>query len=467
MAVTSVWAVKSRMDNVLNYIENPEKTTQRPEEYPDANAAMQHIRDVLGYACDEDKTDEMMYVTGVNCDPDTALEEFIEVKQRWHKEGGRLAYHGYQSFLEGPGEISAEEAHEIGVELAKELWGDRFQVVVATHLNTGHYHNHFVLNSVSFADGYKFYRMNSDYRKMQQVSDRLCRERGLNIIRNPSTAKGKTYDEWKAEREGKYTVRGSIREDIDYAVSLSRSWNDFADMMTALGYEFKFYGKDKPLEHPGLKPPGAKSYFRFKNLGSGYDTDDIQKKIIKNTLTPGIQLLPQKKIDIKEWDPPTQEMTGLPKTYRWYCFKLYTFVSEPRRRKVRVSMYLREDIRKLDRYIKQFDFMCKHGITGIQSIPALRTAYQNRLEELLEQKKDYTEGRKQAVKKGDSEQIAYHDQCLALLSDKIKFAREQIKMCDEIVGDVDRVTGNAERLGNQLQQQKLQKQQRSRGGWAR
>ena len=119
MAVTSVWAVKCRMDTVLNYIENPEKTTQRPEEAPEANAAMKHIRDVLGYACNEDKTDEMMYVTGVNCDPDTALEEFIEVKQRWHKEGGRLAYHGYQSFLEGPGEITAEEAHEIGVELAK------------------------------------------------------------------------------------------------------------------------------------------------------------------------------------------------------------------------------------------------------------------------------------------------------------------------------------------------------------
>lgn len=151
MAVTSLWAVKSRMDTVLNYIENPEKTTQRPELFDDASSARQTICNVIDYASNEDKTDEMMYVTGVNCAPDTALEEFIEVKQRWHKEGGRLAYHGYQAFKEGPGEITAEEAHEIGVELAKELWGDRFQVVVATHLNTGHYHNHFVLNSVSFA----------------------------------------------------------------------------------------------------------------------------------------------------------------------------------------------------------------------------------------------------------------------------------------------------------------------------
>jgi len=113
------------------------------------------------------------------------------------------------------------------------------------------------------------------------------------------------------------------------------------------------------------------------------------------------------------------------------------------------------------------DFMCDHGITSIQSIPALRTAYHKQLEEFLEQKKEYCESRQLVVKEGDPSRIAFHDQCIALLSEKIKFARKQIKMCDEIVGDVDRVTGNAEKLDNQLQQQKLQKQQRNRGGWAR
>ena len=104
MAVTSVWAVKSRMDTVLNYIENPEKTTKRPELDADAMQARIAISNVIDYASNEDKTDQMMFVTGVNCDPETALEEFMEVKQRWHKEGGRLAYHGYQAFLEGPGD---------------------------------------------------------------------------------------------------------------------------------------------------------------------------------------------------------------------------------------------------------------------------------------------------------------------------------------------------------------------------
>lgn len=465
MAVTSIWAVKSRMDTVLNYIENPEKTTSRPELDADAMQARLAISKVIDYASNEDKTDRMMFVTGVNCDPDTALEEFIEVKQRWHKEGGRLAYHGYQSFLEGPGEITAEEAHEVGVELAKELWGDRFQVVVATHLNTGHYHNHFVLNSVSFTDGYKYVRFNSDYRDMQEVSDRLCRERGLHIIHNPSTAKGKSYDEWKAERDGKYTIRGAIREDIDYAVSLSRSWNDFAEKMFDLGYEFKFFGKDgQELAHPGLKPPGAKSYFRFRNLGADYDTDAIYKRIIKSKSSPGIPRLTESKIHVKEWEPPMQEMRGLPQIYRWYCFRLYTFVSKPRKRKEHISMYIREDIRKLDWYIEQLDFMYKHDVVLKSDISEVRTRNHDRLESLLTKREELYSSKKTAERAGNSRYVESLASQIKELSDQIKGVRHEIDVCDACYVDADRIVGNAAILEKQLTETKKPK---SRGGWIR
>ena len=97
--------------------------------------------------------------------------------------GGRVCFHGYQSFQAD--EVTAEIAHQIGVKLAQELWGDRFEVVVATHCNTGHYHNHFVLNSVSFADGLKFDNTPADYARMREVSDRLCREYAISVIENP------------------------------------------------------------------------------------------------------------------------------------------------------------------------------------------------------------------------------------------------------------------------------------------
>ena len=114
MAVTAMWAVKVRVDNALNYIVNPEKTTAKPELAPEAIEARKAVGDVIDYAVDAEKTEKMMYVTGINCNPDTALDEFMETKWRWGKTGGRLAYHGYQAFLEGEGEITAEEAHVMG-----------------------------------------------------------------------------------------------------------------------------------------------------------------------------------------------------------------------------------------------------------------------------------------------------------------------------------------------------------------
>ena len=454
MATTSIWAVKVRMDTVIDYIENPEKTTKRPELEQEALAARRTIGDVINYAANEDKTDQMMYVTGINCHPDTALADFTIVKKRWHKEGGRLAYHGYQSFREGDGEITAEKAHEIGVKLAQELWGDRFQVVVATHLNTGHYHNHFVLNSVSFSDGYKYVRFNSDYRKMQDVSDRLCREHGLHVIMNPSTAKGKTYDEWSAEREGKYTIRGATREDIDYAISMSWSWTDFARMMCDLGYEFKFFKADgTPLERPGLKPWGAKSFFRFKNLGANYTEEAILRRIRERSIAP-----PKIK-NFKEWNPPEVPMTGLPFIYRRYCFRLFTFVRKPPKRKEYISMALREDIRRLDHLIEQLDFMYQHEVYDKCSIKNIKAGYLSEIESLQAKRKERYSQLKYHEKEGNTQFIVGIKEDIKDLSRQIKDIRHKIRLCDECYISSDEVVKRAYALEEALKKGT----QRSRG----
>ena len=114
-----------------------------------------HLASVLKYIVNEQKSDAKTYVSGLNCFPDTAAAEMNAVKKHFGKTGGRVAYHAYQSFA--PGEVTPDQAHQIGVQLANELWGDRFQVVIATHLDRGHLHNHFVLNSVSFGDGKRFH----------------------------------------------------------------------------------------------------------------------------------------------------------------------------------------------------------------------------------------------------------------------------------------------------------------------
>ncbi len=135
MAVTSIWAIKGKADGVISYAVNPEKTVGSN---PDAVSELHSIDNLILYTTDEIKTEKCIYVTGINCEPETAIKDFKNTKNSWQKTGGIVAFHGIQSFADG--EVTPYIANEIGVKLAEKLWGDRFEVVVATHANTTHIH---------------------------------------------------------------------------------------------------------------------------------------------------------------------------------------------------------------------------------------------------------------------------------------------------------------------------------------
>ena len=137
MAVTKIWNIRGKAGSPLEYIANPEKTQREFTE-----SERQALADVIAYAANEDKTEKLFYTTGINCSVEFARDQFDTTKLRFGKTGGNVAYHAYQSFA--PREVTPDEAHAIGVQLAKELWGDRFQMVVATHVNTACVHNHIV-----------------------------------------------------------------------------------------------------------------------------------------------------------------------------------------------------------------------------------------------------------------------------------------------------------------------------------
>ena len=138
MAVTKFWAIKDSLQRVLDYAANPDKT-----EY-DALAQTLH------YAENDAKTklnESTQLVTGIHCRADHAWEDMWAVQERFGKTDGVVALHAYQSFREG--EVTSEQCHEIGVALARKVWGKRFQVLVATHMNTDNLHNHFVILSLA------------------------------------------------------------------------------------------------------------------------------------------------------------------------------------------------------------------------------------------------------------------------------------------------------------------------------
>ena len=120
MAVTSIWKVEGRLARVLGYAGNPDKAEGSPDEWE-----LQGVGAAILYAADPGKTERQLYVTGVNCLPATALEEMNATKRQYGKTGGIVAFHGYQAFA--PGETDPATAHEVGVALAQELWGGRFE----------------------------------------------------------------------------------------------------------------------------------------------------------------------------------------------------------------------------------------------------------------------------------------------------------------------------------------------------
>ena len=433
MAVTSLWPIKYRLDKVINYVRNPEKIT---EEYYSENTAMHVIDGVLEYAADDTKTERREYVTCLNCGEQTAAQDFVNTKKLWRKDDGRLCYHGYQSFK--PGEVNAETAHAIGVELAKQLWGDRFQVVVATHCNTGVYHNHLVINSVSFRDGYKFYNSKADYRQMREVSDRLCREHGLSVIEE-AKGKGKNHALYAAEQNGKPTHAQMIRSDIDRAIAASLTRQEFFQVMEKTGYTITTHGKSgAPLKHPKLTPPDAGKNYRFDTLGEDYTLERILDRIYANTHRtpafeepePTIGIIAQKRT-YKMTRKPVHKLTGLRAMYFKYCVLLGIVKNHPERIQ-RPSYLLREDVIKLDRYIAITKLLIDNKIETVADLQAYREGLQESIAQLTAERQDLRNALKRAGRIEDEPAKRNYAVQIKQVSDSIRKEWKIVKLCDEI-----------------------------------
>ncbi len=430
MAVTSIWPITGNPDGVIEYAINPEKTSEASLE---ETAALHAIDNVVEYTADDLKTEKRMYVSGVNCQIPYAKEQFMETKCRFGKLDGRTCYHGYQSFRAG--EVDADTAHRIGVALAKELWGDQFEVVVATHLNTDHYHNHFVINSVSRVDGRKFSNRKPDYARMREVSDRLCKEHHLSVIKNPG-GKGKSYAEWSAEKNGKPTYRGMVKADIDRAILASTTMRDFYRVMEQMGYTFKLRKKNgQPLAHPVAIPPGGGNGVRMDGLGEEYTLDGIAQRILRNM---------RKRIPFPEAEnrrlgryryrgtfKKHKKATGLRALYFYYCYRLKIIVKHPASTK-KVLGVLREDIIQLDKRIEETRFLGKYKIETADELTGRKQYAENQIQVLTDQRKELYNALKRIKRKGGAEEISATKDKISALSAELKQLRREVKLCESI-----------------------------------
>jgi hypothetical protein len=384
----------------------------------------------------------------------------MQTKLQYQKMGGILAFHGYQAFA--PGEATPEIAHAIGVKLAQKLWGDRFEVIVSTHLDKHHLHNHFVLNSVSFMDGKRYLDKNTTYALMRRVSDRLCREYSLSVIENPQRGKAKHYAEWKAEQEDKPTWRRLVREDVDEAIAAAMTFTQFLTALRKQGYEVK-----TGVKYLAVRPPGKERFVRLRSLGDEYDEEAIKQRILVNRAPPNRPcVLPEPKHIrgyMKGSIKTTRKITGLRALYIHYLYKMGIL---PRNRASprRTHFLLREDIRYMDAIVAQTRLLCNHCIDTKDQLVAHKTEMENKLSGLQDARKAaYNLIRKCS----DDALISDYKEQIADLSQQIRTHHKEVKLCSGILARSDEIRGKlhvANQEETKLRREEKTYEQRSRGG---
>ena len=441
MAVTSLWRVKGYIGKVVMYAINPEKTSE-PVSYQTATkgaGAEDTLSGIVSYVERDEATNLKSLVYGIKCHKDTAVQDMMAVKRKFEKTDGVIAYHGYQSFAEG--EVTPDKAHEIGKALAKELWGNRYQVLITTHLDKdSHIHNHFVINTVSYLDGKKFFRSNKDYYQMREVSDRLCKEHGLSVIRNPK-AKGKSYAEWKAEFDGRPTVRGMIREAIDIAVSGSGSRLEFLDAMDQMGFIIDQSGK-----YPKIKHVGGERFVRFSSLGPGYSPEEILERIRYNDY-PEFPKVPPQESPQQIFEGQDRPVASMNYTAVYHCFvtALKITTERPNTNK-KMCFLVREDQGKMRSYSDQLLMLTEHKIENREQLLAYRAEATAQIPEVIKLRQDMRNALKRAIRAGDEAMISKTKYNIDIYTRQLKKLRREIGACDGVLERMDSVREKLTRI---------------------
>ncbi|MBU5433366.1 relaxase/mobilization nuclease domain-containing protein [Intestinimonas sp. MSJ-38] len=426
MAYDKIIPVTSRLDHCMDYVQNPEKTD---------------LSMVLDYISDEEKTIGVL-VDGINCDSQTAYAEMQATKRRWGKCGGVLGYHLIHSYA--PGEVTPEQAHAIGMEFARRLLGERYEAVVATHIDREHLHCHILFNSVSFVDGRKYRNQLRDYYgDIRGISNEVSAAHGLSVIQTDTG--GKHYAEWNAEQTGKPTIRNLIRRDIDSAIGAAFTMKTFWAELERIGYEVKRGN----VKHIALKPPGGTRFIRLSSLGSGYSEDEIKERLSdirtgqrKEPLSRAPARRKRYVVIGKAPARPRKKLKGFAALYVRYLYLLG--VRRPYKKRVSVPFAVRQEVTKLHRYQRQFRFIRQNHIEDAGQLTEKTEALKNEIDALIVQRKElYREKRKG----GDAE----HE--IADINARMRLLRRDLWNCRKIAEDSPRIQAQMEALRAEQQKQ--------------
>ena len=430
MATTGFWPVKGRLKDVIDYANNPDKTTAKEYLDEDLYAAIRYVEN-------DNKTDHTAFVTGINCSKHNAYHEMVAVKRRFGERGKNIAYHGYQSFAEG--EVTPEEAHQIGVETARKMWGAKYQVVVTTHLNTENIHNHFVINSVSFTDGKKFRNSIGDRLELRKISDAICAERSKSVIQSHKFYSNKKA--YWAQKAGHVTHREMLRRDVEEALSQCINPIEFMSFLKALGYTFT---RNFNYEHPAVISAGWSRAVRLSSLSEKYTKENIYKRLRWNhERMEQIKYRPPKMkrkpmLEFEQHMREAAQMDGLQLLFAIIVelFNICTGNNVQGSENRPVSPMIRAEASKADKYMEEYWLLRDHYIESPQELLSFQQDTAAHIAE-LEQKRYELRLKLRRVKTPE-EEVSLKEQCKELTK-KMTPLRKRLKISLRIEQHIPRI----------------------------
>ena len=416
MAITKIWKVSERLDITIDY------------------------------AVNGDKTEQKLYVSGINCIPNTAFNEIKNVKKQFFKTTGIQGFHGVQSFIVG--EVTAEQAHKIGLQLAEELWGDRFQVIVSTHLNTDNIHNHFVLNSVSFLDGKRFCNTKKDYALMRKTSDRLCEEYGLNVLQQEDKyIKYATSDLYKE----------LMRDSIDYAIANAKDYEQFIQILKDLDYIVTDINDTLSIR----RDPYKRNTRIERQFGYKYSKENIYKRILETQ--PEFPYSPEPYLlfsrSYERYNNEKQKHLQFKGTISYLIYqyeKLLGINTEifSKSNITKMTPELIQAIKKMDEFSKQVRFLSKNNINTEEELLNYEKLAYDRINPLKSERENLWKKHKRT--KNDDERKNIENKIIEI-SKKITPLTEEIKHCNNIKLRLEKIKKSELHQKLEEERQKLEK----------
>ena len=389
-----------------------------------------NLNGLIEYVMNGDKTDEMKYVSGVNCLPETAYEEMIATKNRFNKGKEKIiGYHLIQSFKEG--EVTPEVAHELGLEYVNEVFGKDFEVVVATHLNTDNVHNHIVINSVSLKTGKKFYDYHASRDYLRIVSDCICQYYGLSVLEDKIWKHKGAYKRFAKENP----YMQMVKSDVDRCLEAALYERDFEKRMKELGYS---YSNDYEQGLVVIDNTRDRKVYLQKFFGDKYSYNTVIDRILdyenKNIAQYGKKYKMSKEeynkmIEIKR----KNEIKKLPLLYILFCLllKIDPLPAKMDFKNARVSLTkeMRIELKYMKELSRQTILLTENKIGSLDDLNAFRTKLEDEVRTLKGARENLQRKKRKSM---NQEDITKFDEELKTLAPKIKQLNTDIQNCYKI-----------------------------------